>query len=328
MAFVIGFFFVSLLLANFLTGITQLITAKNYDLSVKWFSFFGLIFCKNGEKWSNNNSGFMPICECVFTFNKESFEQDSIELQKRFNLFENYSTLTISFLFNIYTIYLFLAFVNEKTLSFFEIFYIGFSLGMLFHSFRHLRTTYYIYNTLFKGLLGYVQNKCDLMKFNDNFDSLDLKPIEELPYKATFPGEKIIYNLLYSNYLLSLNRIEEMKKVSQELAEILIKQFFLLNYYRAYYWLIFYYSEFENNKEKADIFLKKVKPALSIDEDPAAKIVLAYYHYRMYEDETRTLSLIEEGLSVVDDNIIPAERNLQKKLLLNLKNEIESKKSA
>ena len=326
MAFVFGFFIISLLFANFLTGITQLITAKKFNFIVKWFSFFGLFFCKNGEKWSNNNGGFMPFCECVMNFNKESLKQDSIELQKRFYLFENYSTLTISLLFNIYTIYLFFSLVNGKSLSMFDIFYIGFSFGMLFHSFRHLKTTNYIYNILYKGFLGYVQSKCDLMKFNENFDNFDLKPIEELPYKSISNAEKIIYYLLYCNYLLSLNRIEEMKKVSQELSELVIKQMFLLNFCKAYYWLIFYYSEFEIDKEKADIFLKKAKPALSIDNDPSAKMVLAYYSYRMYEDKANAMSLIEEGLSVVDDNLILAEKNLQKKLLLNLKNEIESKK--
>ena len=70
-------------------------------------------------------------------------------------------------------------------------FYIGFSFGMLFHSFRHLKTTNYIYNTLYKGFLVYVQSKCDLMKFNENFDNFDLKPIEELPYKSISNAEKI-----------------------------------------------------------------------------------------------------------------------------------------
>jgi hypothetical protein len=135
--------------------------------------------------------------------------------------------------------------------------------------------------------------------------------------------------LFYSSYLFSLNKTEEMKKVSQEMSDLLVnKNTNIVNYlcnYLAYYWLLFYYSEIETDKEKADDYFKKIEPIICNDEDSNAKRILAYYYYRIYNDSEKAKNLLEEGLARIDKYSFGPDRVLENKLLLKLKNEIESK---
>ena len=110
---------------------------------------------------------------------------------------------------------------------------------------------------------------------------------------------------------------EEIKRISLEMTDILRKNNTnIVNYlcnYLAYYWLIFYYSEIETDKEKADDYFKKIEPIICNDEDSNAKRILAYYYYRLYNDSEKAKSLIEEGLSRIDKFSFGPDRALEKK---------------
>ena len=109
------------------------------------------------------------------------------------------------------------------------------------------------------------------------------------------------------------------------MTDMLEKKSISIFYYASYYWLIFYYSEIERNKEMADEFFKKIELVVCNDEDSNAKGVLAYYYYKLYNDDTKAKTLIEEGLSVIDKYSFGSERAFEKELLLKLKREIDSK---
>ncbi len=127
---------------------------------------------------------------------------------------------------------------------------------MIFHSINHIGISIYVYEKLYKGILSYIHSKTELLLNGESLNNLDLKPIEELPYKSPSEMEKIYYYLFYSSYLLALNKIEEMNKISLEMTDILMKKntniVNYLCYYLAFYWLVFYYSEIKTDKEKAE----------------------------------------------------------------------------
>ena len=54
MAFIIGFFLVATLLANFLVLLYHLIFAPKYGYRIKFFSLFGLVFIKKDNRWKKN----------------------------------------------------------------------------------------------------------------------------------------------------------------------------------------------------------------------------------------------------------------------------------
>ena len=326
MFFITGFFLLAILFSSFLTSFIQFIFADKFDLKVKAFSLFGLTFTKNDNNWIRSFKKISPLCECAICLNIEKAgSKDSLKIQKQFAYLERFISLIIALLIIWATKDLFIAWYKGESLSFLEFLFIGFSIGMLFHSIIHILISIYLFEIMYKGFLGYIQSKFDMIKHCNSFEELDLKPIEELPHQPHTSWERLIYDMLYCYHLLTVNKIEEMKNVSHEMTDILWEKEFLLNNTGAYYWLIFYYSEFEPSLEKAERFRDKAWTVLSKDNEANAKRVLAYYFYRLHKDEKKAKILLDDGLSVIDKYSMGAEREFEKNLLLKLKNEIESK---
>lgn len=325
MFFITGFLLVATLFANFLVALFVFVFAPKFGFKIKFLSLFGLVFTKKDNNWIKILKNPAPVCFCLPIADFDNLQQDYSEKEKQLTFSQRYTNLFISIVIFILTLNPIIAILKGESISLTEIFLIGFSTGMIFHSINHIGISLYVYNKLYKGLLGYIQSKSALLLKGEKIENLDLKPIEELPYKSPSEMEKLYYYLSYCSYLLSLNKFEEMQKVSYEMTDILWKKSFNLFYFASYYWLIFYYSEIEINKEKADDFFKIIGPVICNDEDSNAKRVLAYYYYRVYNDAEKAKSYIEEGLSKIDKYSFGSDRAFEKELLLKLKNEIESK---
>lgn len=323
--FITGFFFVSTILTNIFDVLYYFLFANKFGYRIKFISLLGLVFVKKGNKWVKILYNPSLLCICLPVIDCENIQQDYLKKEKQLNYSQRFVTLFISIIIFALTFKPIIAIFKGESISLTDIFLIGFSTGMIFHSLNHILISIYVYGRINKGLTGYTQSKSELMLKGDSIENLDLKPIEELPYKSPSEIEKLFYYLIYVSYLLSLNKQEELEKVSHEMTDMLWKKNMNLFYYYSYYWLIFYYSEIEKDKEKADDFFKKIDAFISNDEESNAKRVLAYYYYRLYNDGNKARTLIEEGLSTIDKYSCGSERALEKKLLLNLKNEIESK---
>ena len=327
MAFVTGFFLIATIFANLYVVLYQFIFSKKYGYRLKFICLFGLVFTQKDNKWIKILYKPFPICATIPLIDSNNIQQDYLEKEKQLTFSERYSKLLLSIVLFALTLKPIIALFNGESLSFIEWFLVGFSTGMIFHSLSHIRISKYIYNKLYKGILGYIHDKTELVRKDGSYKNLDLKPIEELPYKSPSEMEKIYYYLFYCSYLLSLNKNEEIKKVSLGIADILWKKDFniinCLCNYLAYYWLVFYYSEIEPDKEKADNYFKTIEPFLTNDEESNARRVLAYYYYKLYNDTEKAKNLIEEGLARIDKFDFEADRNLERNLLLKLKNEIE-----
>ena len=330
MAFITGFFLIATIFANLYVVLYQFIFSKKYGYRLKFICLFGLVFTQKDNKWIKILYKPFPVCASIPLIDSNNIQQDYLKMEKQLAYSERYTKLFLSIILFAFTINSLIAFFKGETLSITEAFFIGFSTGMLFHSLSHIRISYYIYEKLYKGLLGYIHNKTELVRENETYENLDLKPLEELPYKSPSDMEKIYYYLFYCSYLVSLNKYEEIKNVSLEIDDILWKKDFniinCLCNYLAYYWLVFYYSEIEPDKEKADNYFKTIEPFLTNDEESNARRVLAYYYYKLYNDTEKANNLIEEGLSKIDKIAFGADRKIEKNLLLKLKNEIETNK--
>ena len=325
-AFIIGFLFFATILINVLTALYNLIFAEKYGFKVRTFNLFGLIFSKNDNYWIKKFNKLTPFCHCNLTLDLDKpLPKDTLKTQRRLVYSERFTTFLICILINASMYNQFISLYKGETLSLTEIFLLGFSTGMLFHSFLHIGASVYLFEIMGKGFLGYLQNKYDMTKYCERFEYLDLDPIEKLPYKPKLDCEILLYNLLYVHYLYSINKIEEIKKISHEMTDIVWERDYLLPETGVYYWLIFYYSEIEPSKELAEKFREKIWASLSKDPDSNSKRVLAYYFYRLYNDEAKAKALIDDGLSAIDKFSMGAERTFEKELLLKLKNEIESK---
>ena len=330
MAFITGFFLVATIFANFYAALYSFIFSKKYGYKTKFLILFGLVFTKIDNKWKKIYYKQTPLCGAIPTIDGDNIHKDFSEREKQLSYSERFSKLFLSIIIFALTLKPIIGLFKGESISLVNLFLIGFSTGMIFHSINHIGISIYIFEKLYKGLMGYINSKTQLLIDGENIENLDLKPIEELPYKSPSPMEKMYYYLFYSSYLFSLNKTEEMKKVSQEMSDLLgNKNTNIVNYlcnYLAYYWLLFYYSEIETDKEKADDYFKKIEPIICNDEDSNAKRILAYYYYRIYNDSEKAKNLLEEGLARIDKFSFGPDRALENKLLLKLKNEIETKR--
>lgn len=327
MAFITGFFLVATILVNLYTALYNFIFAKKYGYKIKFLTIFGLVFTKIDNKWKKILYKSSPLSVAIPIIDSNNIQKNYLEKEKQLAYSERFSKLFLSIIIFALTLQPIIGFLKGESISLINLFFIGFSTGMLFHSINHIGISLYLYEKLYKGIMSYIHSKTELLLNGESIENLDLKPIEELPYKSPSEMEKIYYYLFYSSYLLSLNKIEEINKISLEMTDIILKKNTnIVNYlcnYLAYYWLIFYYSEIKTDKEKADCFFKKIEPIIINDEDPNAKRVLAYYFYRINKDAEKAKSLIEEGLSRIDTFSFGPDRAFEKKLLIKLKDEIK-----
>ncbi len=324
MVFITGFLFFATILINVVAVVFQILYADKYGFKIRSFNLFGLIFSKNNNHWRKKFDKLTPFCHCNLTLDLEKpIPKDTLKIQKGLIYSERFSTLFICILINALAANQFISWYKGETLSLIEILFLGFSTGMLFHSILHIGSSIYLFEVMWKGFLGYLQNKYDMLKYCERYEYLELEPLENLPYKPKLDCEILLYNLLYVNYLYSINKIEEIKKISHEMTDIVWERDYLLPETGVYYWLIFYYSEIEPSKELAEKFREKIWATLSKDNDSNAKRVLAYYFYRLYKDKAKAKTLLDEGLSTIDKFSMGAERVFEKELLLKLKNEIE-----
>lgn len=326
MAFIIGFFLVATILSNLFVPLYNLIFAKKYGYKIKFLIIFGMVFTKIGDKWKKILYNSSPLSAAIPMIDSNNIQKNYLEKEKQLAYSERFTKLFLSIIIFTLTLKPIIGFFKGESISIINLFFIGFSTGMIFHSINHIGISIYVYEKLYKGILSYIHSKTELLLNGESIENLDLKPIEELPYNSPSAMEKIYYYLFYSSYLLSLNKTEEMNKISLEMTDILMKNNTnIVNYlcnYLGYYWLVFYYSEIKTDKEKAEDFFKKIEPIIINDEDSNAKRVLAYYYYRINNDAEKAKSLIEEGLSRIDNFSFGPDRALEKDLLLKLKNEI------
>ena len=91
--------------------------------------------------------------------------------------------------------------------------------------------------------------------------------------------------------------------------------------------LIFYYSWLEKDPEKAERYKKKAPFSLENDMDLNGRRVYAYYLYGRGADTSKIRNVIEEGLSVASEFLIPGNISMETNLLLHLRDRLNGYKN-
>ena len=118
--------------------------------------------------------------------------------------------------------------------------------------------------------------------------------------------------------MLETGNIAAMHKPIQDMTNYFRNQHFIMAQTPNYYWLVFYYSRYELNPSAATYFLNMIRDSIEHDKDANAKRVLAYYAFGIEQDFPKARRLVNEGFACVDSFSVGAERELERKLLLEL----------
>ena len=325
--FIFTFFIVTNIIVQIIDCILDAMIAPQFGLKIISVFIFGVMLIRKDNKWKMNFHHLSPNCYCLKGYDLNTpIPEDSFEKEKRAAYLIKALTILVSLLVAFVFWGYFSRFFHGRTESlyhtFMSVFGISFVAGMIFFSVLHMGLCIYAFEISAKRMGGYIDRAIQKIRQGYSFEDLNLKPVEELGFKNVTKAEKQNYYNVYVYYLAVTGQVEELHKVSDEIAEMLETCEFLMHHTGLYYWLVYYYSKYYIDVRRADQFLKKVWPVLSKDSDANAKRVLAQYYW-IRGDVNRAREYVREGLACVDNFSIGGERELEKKLLGELAGELE-----
>lgn len=325
---VVGLLILSTIAGQIVRVILDIIITPLFGFKIRSFSFFGLLFLKQDGKWKVSFKRLSWSCQSeVIRDLSKPIPEDLWKKEKQ----ANYFIRILMLLFGVFLLFIsleyFLKLFHRETLSSMELFIISFVTGIVCHSISYLLICIYTYQIIIKRLGGYTDNILKKLMKGYSFESLYLVPVEELPYRHISNIERLQYDSIYVYYLVATGKTRELQKISYEMTSLLDDTVFIIQQTGIYYWLVYYYSRYEINPQKADRYLKTVWPVLSMDSDANAKRVLASYYYGIKNDMKMATDYLKEGLACVNQFSIGAERELEKQLLEDLAYCIKQKTS-
>lgn len=327
MLVITAFFLVSVWAKTLINIVEALFLAPRYGFCCKQVSIFWWVFKKEQGKWTCNRECFSLIIQYTVSVDIEKPIPEDIDKKERI-----YVALSKAITFLVSMIVLVLckdfvhALVRLECSNAVELFFAAFSVGMVWHSIVDVFISLYTYLVLMKRLGGYVDSLIKRLRNGETYESMNLQPVEDLPYKNPTMYEKGMYYLFYIPYLICMDRIEALKQPIKEMTDHYLAREYILQETPIYYWLIYYYSRYEVNEYYANVFCHKVSSTLEKDMDANGRRVLAYYYYGIKHDIETSRRYVEEGMSVIEKYGLPgAERELERKLLMELDEMITAK---
>ena len=207
---------------------------------------------------------------------------------------------------------------------------LGFGVGMVINAIKSVIIALYVHLVLMKRLAGCTDRTIQRMRNGEPFEDLNLKPVEEMGFKNVTNTEKILYYSLYMSYLAAIDNTEAMRVPSHEMMNVILEREFIQQYTLSYYWLLYFFSEVEPNRQFADVVFNKVNGVLMTDTGTNGKRVMAYYAFDIYNVFAGAERFVSEGYAAFSNwpNALATEKELEKKLLDKLSSRITQAKTA
>ena len=321
MIVIIALCIVSIWVLSVIKIVLNLLIAPQFGFKCNQISGFGLLLLNEDGKWKCKKNKFSPVIQETLVIDiSKPVPEDINEKDKAYAGLTTVIELVISLVVGFFCRDKILMTIKSwNDIGMLDLFLGAFAIGMIGHSLIHIGIAIYTYGVLIKRLNGYTDVVLKKLRQGVPFESMDLKPVSQLPYKNPSNLEKMMYYRIYIPYLIAVGDIDGMKQPMEEMKDYYAKREYIMQETLSYYWLIFYYSRYEINPMNADAFFERVSRTLINDADANAKRVLAYYYYGVKNDITKAQQYIREGFAVIDKFSLPgAERELERKLLLDL----------
>lgn len=318
-AAVTGFFLIAIWLKELIQLGTAFLFAPHFGFKVNRIMLFDRIFTKQDDTWTSAKGTRNVLIQCVPAVDlTRSFEPGELEKkEKQMEFLRCFVLLLVSG--GILCLCLHpIARVAQGGGSLLDWFLTGLGIGICWHSLVSLGIRVYVYTVMMRHLTGYVQSLANRLRAGERFCEMGLRRIEELPYQNPKDVEKMLYYCFYLSAMLESGQIGAMQQPIREMTAFFRNREYIVSETLSYYWLIFYYSRFELNPPAATYFLNKIRPAIGQDKDANARRVLAYYAFGIEQDFPKARSLYGDAWMALDRMPVSGERELERKLLLDL----------
>ena len=315
-----GFFPAAIYTKSLIQILFTLLFAPKFDMKCTQISIFGWTFIQQNGKWHRScKDYFVPLIQYNATLDLSRYQAGKSEKGAR-----NYDIVRVSLLLVISLVLLLLNLGTFRELVYFpklhplKLFSLSFTAGMIYQSVSLLCIGLYAYLVMMKGLTGYTDSILNRLRSGESFETLEMKYVDELPYPKANRIERMMYHGIYLLYLIAVKRYSDMKPVITEMAEYYKERPYILQDTTNYYLLVFYYSALAPDEELAECFFDKVRSTLETDPDANAKRVLACYYLNIVKDHDMARQYTDAGLRAVNHYSEGSERELERRLLLEL----------
>jgi hypothetical protein len=318
--FITGFLLLAVIAKEIIALIADFILAPLFGMRVKAVSFFGLAFNLQNGKWVASQHKKTALIQHEVRFDDRiPVEEYSDKKSKWLQL----TTTVIKILAAAAICFACRGFFSKDKKSPLDILIISFALGMVLQALTSLGIFLYTHLILMKRLGGYINTLLSRLRKGEELSSLNMQPVEMLPYENPTKTEKILYYQIYMAHLAATDNYEAMRSPSHQAMDYIMSHDYLTQETLAYYWLIFYFSEVEPDEKSAKALLEKLGDIIRNDKDPNARRVLAYYMFNIQHNAERAEALVTEGFAALNTaRCLSTERELERKLLTKLNSRI------
>lgn len=291
-----------------------LLLAPRFGLCCKFFSLFGLQFKKTDGRWEHSFERLSPLCEHHVTVDVSQTQEGHVLREQQFARLRYIVKAAVGVLVTV-LVWPSVSAIFAGNAGYLDVFLASIGAGLLLHALMAMGIYIYVHYFSMKRLGGYVDQLTRRLRAGDSFASMQLVPVEQLPYKSPTAIEKLLYYNYYLNYLLETGQTAALAAPTHALTEIMRGRTYTIQETYSYYWLIFYYSRYELDPALAKMFLHRCWPTISTDKDANAKRVLAYFAFGIEHDRDKAWTLLNEARAVVGSYSLGAERALEIRLL-------------
>ena len=281
---------------------------------------------KQDGKWVGFSREFTPVIQTSVTYNRNIPTKKWSE--KKSNIMHISVHIGVLIISAAVAAFIMLIFHSKDGILKWFMYGIGF--GMVFMSLQAVIIFIYTIQRIMKRLGGYMSANVQRIRNGESIASLNLKSVEQLGFKKVTNAEKILYYGLYFEYLTAIGDYNSLRAPSHEIMELIIGRQFFSHETLTYYCLLFYFSEFEPNRQFADMLFNRIKGTITNDTDPNGKRVMAYYAFNIYNDIAGAERFLSEGYAALDKRTgtFTSEEELEKELLDRLSSRIAQAKTA
>ena len=319
---------VGLILSTFVQGLIQLAFAKVFGMKFTDILIFGLKYTKlkNG-KWEKRGHKAGIGLQVLTSFDLErEAETDSKKLIAREKGYMIVSALVM--LLAGIGIFTGLLIATFKVYSYFlgSVFFLlgAWTLVFIIGKFCTTISVLAKVNSS-KSLSGYAQEGLSMLRSGVPFDQMDLKPIREMNYKKVWDTERMLYFLLYFEYLDANDYFDRMPEAVADVESVLkpnsIDTKINLGICMD---LVYYYSYHNIVPSKAKEYYHRIIDDISKDTEPNAMFVKGFYELNCFGNVETAKTCAIKALEKIEEFSVPVEREYCRKCINRLNYAIDN----
>ena len=318
---------VGLVLSTFIKSIVEIILVKPFGMKVTDFSIFGFKFSKSRSgKWESRGRKPSVGLEVYTSFDLEKTAgTDSKKLianEKAYLTVVGIVTLVLGI---VVFAGLLAATFSVSSFALASVFFFIGAWTLAFVIFKFcLALSILAKVNAGKSLSGYTQEGISMIRAGIPFEKMELKPVSELNYPKVWDTERMVYFLLYFEYLDACDLFDRMPEAVADVESVLKPGVETKVSIAVCMDLIYYFSYHNYDPYNAKKYYDMIINDVTKDTDPNAMFIKGFYELNCLGNVDGAKACVVKALEKIEDHSVPVERDYCKKCIARLNYAIDN----